>query len=44
MFGLKNMCENFIGKGRYLYVTFMDIEKAYDSTDRTCYMASVAGS
>jgi len=34
VFGLKEMCEKYLGNGRDLYVAFMDLEKAYDKIDR----------
>jgi len=34
VFGLKEMSEKYLRNGRDLYVAFMDLEKAYDETDR----------
>ncbi len=31
IFAIKMLVEEYLGKGRKLYATFMDLEKAYDS-------------
>lgn len=34
MFTLKNMCEKYLENGKAPYITFMDLEKAFDRVDR----------
>ena len=34
MFLIKEMGERFVNKNKSLYVTYMDLEKAYDRVDR----------
>ena len=34
VFTLKQLSEKYVGKGKDLYVAYMDLEKAYDRIDR----------
>lgn len=48
IFAVRQLCEKTIGKGKVVYMAFMDLEKAYDRVDREAlwkvlYMYGVGG-
>ena len=34
IFIVRQICEKYLGKGKYLFFAFLDLEKAYDRVDR----------
>ena len=34
IFIVRQICEKYLGKGKDVYLAFLDLEKAYDSVDR----------